>query len=186
MTRGPAAAGSPPSPMRKFLDVLYLGAGILAGACIALIALVILAQIVARWFGVVVPSTEDFSGFLLAGASFLALAYTFRAGGHIRVSLLIHRLPGAVRRGCELFALAAITLVVGWFAWNATLLVAESWRFGELTQGYVAVPIWIPQAPMAIGLVLFFVALVDALADLLRGGTPGYLRHEEATTALEE
>ncbi|MEI8632394.1 TRAP transporter small permease subunit [Vibrio sp. PP-XX7] len=42
---------------------------------------------VGRWFGVIIPSSDDFAGFLLAASSFLGLAYTFRAGGHIRVSL---------------------------------------------------------------------------------------------------
>ncbi|MEA3291510.1 MAG: TRAP transporter small permease [Pseudomonadota bacterium] len=168
--------------MRKFLDRLYLTAGVLAGVCIALITLIILTQIVARWFGVIIPSTEDFSGFLLASASFLALAYTFRGGGHIRVSLLIHRMHGAARRGFELFALAVITAMIGYFAWHLVLLVIESWHFGELSQGYIAVPIWIPQAPMGLGLVIFFIALVDDLIQLLQGGTPDYLKHESLST----
>ena len=72
--------------MRRLLDRLYLAGGVIAGICLVLMALLILAQIVARWFGVIVPSTEDFSGFLLAAASFLALAYTLRSGGHISVA----------------------------------------------------------------------------------------------------
>ena len=84
--------------MRILLDKLYTGAGIIAGSCIVLITLMILAQIVGRWFGVIIPSTEDFSGYLLSAASFLALAYTFRQGGHIRVTLLIHLLSSTWAR----------------------------------------------------------------------------------------
>jgi len=47
--------------MRKILDNIYTGAGVLAGVCIVLITVMILTQIVGRWFGVIIPSTEDFS-----------------------------------------------------------------------------------------------------------------------------
>lgn len=149
--------------MRKSLDRLYLSAGVIAGICLLLMGLLILLQIVARWFGVVIPSTEDFSGFLLAAASFLALAYTLRSGGHIRVNLLISHLLGPLR-----------TVLEG----SVLLLVIESYQFEELSQGYIPVPIWIPQAPMALGLVILEIALLDELVQLLRGRDPAYLQHD--------
>ncbi len=165
--------------MRQFLDRIYEGAGYLAGACIVVITIMILVQIVARWFGVIVPSTEDFSGYLLAATSFLALAHTFRHGGHIRVTLLIHRLPAGGQRGFMYFALIVITTIAGYGAYHLSYLVYESWSFEELSQGYIAIPLWIPQVPMALGAILFFVALVDDLVLSLRGGTPAFIGLEE-------
>lgn len=165
--------------MRQFLDRIYEGAGYLAGACIVAITIMILVQIVARWFGVIVPSTEDFSGYLLAATSFLALAHTFRHGGHIRVTLLIHRLPAGGQRGFMYFALIVITTIAGYGAYHLSYLVYESWSFEELSQGYIAIPLWIPQVPMALGAILFFVALVDDLVLSLRGGTPAFIGLEE-------
>ncbi len=165
--------------MRKILDRLYDGAGVLAALFLVLITLLILAQIIGRWFGVIVPSTEDFAGFFLAAASFMALAYTFRHGGHIRVSLVIQHLSGTTRHWVEIIALVIFTAVAGFAAWYVVLLVIESWEFGELSQGYIPVPIWIPQTPMALGLVLFFIALVDDLVATLRGEIPGYIKHEQ-------
>jgi len=57
--------------------------------------------------------------------------------------------------------------------------VYESWIFEELSQGYIAVPIWIPQLPMALGAVLFFIALVDDIVSSFMGHTPTFLRLEE-------
>ena len=165
--------------MRQFLDRIYEGAGYLAGACIVVITIMILVQIVARWFGVIVPSTEDFSGYLLAATSFLALAHTFRHGGHIRVTLLIHRLPAGGQRGFMYFALIVITTIAGYGAYHLSYLVYESWSFEELSQGYIAIPLWVPQVPMALGAILFFVALVDDLILSLRGGTPAFIGLEE-------
>ena len=165
--------------MRKTLDRIYTGAGVFAGICILSITLMILAQIVGRWFGVIIPSTEDFSGYLLAAASFLALAYTFRQGGHIRVTLLVHLLPSALQHKLMYVVLSIFTLITGFGAYHLCYLVYESWIFEELSQGYIAIPIWIPQVPMALGAVLFFVALVDDLISSLLGHTPTFLELEE-------
>ena len=162
--------------MRIFLDKLYLGAGALAGVFIASIAVLILAQVIGRWFGAVVPSTEDFSGFFLAASSFLALAYTLRSGGLIRVSIVIHRLEN--RRWIELFCLAVFLVLAAYCAWWTSMLVYESWEFDELTQGYIAIPIWIPQVPMALGLIILSIALADELWSVIRGRVPDYVGHE--------
>jgi TRAP-type C4-dicarboxylate transport system permease small subunit len=165
--------------MRTALDKVYNGAGITAGACIVLITLMVLAQIVGRWFGIIIPSTEDFSGYLLAAASFLALAYTFRHGGHIRVTLLVHQLSSRWQRALLNIALLVFVVVVGYGAYQLGFLVYESWQFQELSQGYIAIPLWIPQLPMALGALLFFVALVDDVIVSFKGRTPSFVEMEQ-------
>lgn len=165
--------------MRRILDQIYHGAGVAAGICIVSMTLLILAQIVGRWFGIVIPSTEDFSGFLLAAASFLALAYTLRSGGHIRVTLVIGHIHGPVRHFLEGLILLLALLLAGYATWSCGYLVYESWLFEELSQGYIPVPLWIPQLPMALGLLILCIALLDELVTLLRGNEPAYLGHDE-------
>ena len=145
----------------------------------------ILAQIVGRWVGIIVPSTEDFSGFFLAASSFLALAYTLRAGGHIRVTLLLHRWSPDTRRIIEIVTLAIALALTLYAAWSCVLLVIESYQFEEVSSGYIPVPIWIPQTPMALGLVIFAIALLDELVCLLRGEDPAYLRQENSAVSAE-
>ena len=67
--------------MHSLREKLYLTSGYLAGFCLVAIMLIILAQIVGRLFGFIVPSAEDFSGYALAAATFFGLAYTFHEGG---------------------------------------------------------------------------------------------------------
>ncbi len=165
--------------MRDVLDKLYMGAGIVAGACIVFITLMILSQIVGRWFGIIIPSTEAFSGYLLAAATFLALAHTFREGGHIRVTLLIHLLPSFWQRKLTLATLVVFTVMVGWGTYYLCHLVWESWHFQELSQGYIAIPMWIPQLPMALGAVIFLVALLDDVVSSMMGSTPSFIELEE-------
>lgn len=87
--------------MNQIKEKLYLCSGLLAGFCILLITLLLLAQIVGRLFGFIVPSAEDFAGYALAASTFLGLAYTFREGGHIRVTLVIQRFSPVSRKWQE-------------------------------------------------------------------------------------
>ncbi|HRQ64999.1 MAG TPA: TRAP transporter small permease subunit [Xanthomonadaceae bacterium] len=157
------------SRLRTALDRLYYGAGVLAAACLAGIAVLVLAQIVGRWFGVLVPSAEDFAGYLLAAATFLALAHALREGAHIRVELVSARLPAAVRSFVEGIVLLVALAFALWAAWHAGVMVFESWSFAEVSSGHVAVPMWLPQLPMALGIAVFALALLDtAMTHLLR------------------
>ena len=165
--------------MRKFLDNIYLAAAIAAGSCLVIMTLLMLSQIVGRWFNIIVPSTEDFSGFLLAAASFLALPYALRSGSHIRVSLFLSFLPAQLRKAFELSVLVLVLVLVSYIAWSITFMVIESWQFEELTQGYIAIPLWIPQLPLPVGLLLFALALLDELVSLIMTGEASYLRHED-------
>jgi len=166
--------------MRILLDRLYQLAALLAGFSIVSMAVLILCQIVGRWFSVIVPSTEDFSGYLLAAASFLALPYTLRSGGHIRVNLLVSQLRDGKRKAMEALVLILGLSFSGFAAVSVTQLVIESWRFGDISQGYISIPLWIPQTPMALGLIILSIALLDETVVLLSGKQPQYLQHDES------
>ncbi len=181
--------------MRKALDLLYRASGAAAATFLAAICLIVLVQVGANltdklvgWItgepiGLVVPSYAEFAGFFLAASSFLALAYTLRTGGHIRVVLIIQNLGGRPRRLVELWCLAVAALLVGYFALYTFFLVAESLTFGDLSFGMVAVPLWLPQMTMALGLLVLTVALVDEFVAVLRGRRPSY---QDAATELSE
>lgn len=172
--------------MRAVLDMLYRASGALAAVLLAAIGGIVLLQVGANltdkivgWAGgtppgLLIPSYSEFAGFFLAAASFLALAYTLRAGGHIRVSLVIHNLPPLARRGIELWCTAVACSLTGYFAWYASRLVWDSLRFNDLSPGIVPVPLWIPQAPVAVGLAVLTIALADEFVRVLRGGLPTY------------
>ncbi|WP_068115970.1 TRAP transporter small permease [Tropicimonas marinistellae] len=166
--------------MRRVLDALYTAAGGLAALCILGICLLVSSQvglnILARIGGpalsFTIPSYADFAGFALAAASFLAMAYTLRAGAHIRVNLLISRLPARGQWAAEIVSLALGAGIVGYATWYSVLLLAESWHYGDTSPGIVAVPLWIPQLTMVVGLGLLTVALVDTLIESIRNRAP--------------
>lgn len=147
--------------MRSLLNKLYQGAGMLSGLCIVAICGLILARVVGRWMGIVVPSSDDFAGFLLAAASFLALAYTFKHGGHIRVSLFTSRLSEKKAICFERFILVVASALTAYLAYELCYMVWESWDYEEVSSGFVAVPLWIVQLPVAIGMVIFAISVID-------------------------
>ena len=137
------------------------------------------AQAGLREAGVLLRGADDISAWLCAASAFLALAQTFRRGELIRVGLWIERLKPVTRHRAEIVALLIATVCVGYMTWAVTCFVYESWKFNEVAQGLIKVPIWIPQSTLVIGLVIFLIAVLDELYTVLRGGEPEYRLAEE-------
>lgn len=155
--------------MKKALSWLYRAAGALAACFLVAIGLFVLYSIGGGLFGYVARSADDFAGYCMAAASYLALAYTFAHGEHIRVTLLLQRLEGRWRRGFEIWCLGLGSFLACYLAYFAVKLVYVSYILNDVAQGLVATPLWIPQLGMAIGAVIFAIAVVERLVDLLRG-----------------
>jgi TRAP-type C4-dicarboxylate transport system permease small subunit len=156
--------------MRSFLARLYLGCGVLAAIFLVGVCLFSLYSIGGGLFGYVARSADDFGGFCMAASSFLALAYTFGSGEHIRVTLVLEKLTGARRRGMELWCLLAGAFLSGYFAYYSVKMTYLSWQLNDVSQGMVPVPLWVPQSAMALGTTVLFVAVVEKLVDIARGG----------------
>ena len=163
--------------MLRVLDRLYDAAGVLAALSILFICGIVTAQVslnvLARLGGpgwsFTIPSYADFAGYALAAASFLAMAHTLRRGAHIRVTLLSGRLPEPLRRPVDALVLLLAAALSGFAAWWLWALVAESLHYGDTSPGMVAVPLWLPQVPVALGLTLLTVALLHTLVERWQG-----------------
>jgi TRAP-type C4-dicarboxylate transport system permease small subunit len=160
--------------IRICLDRLYLYAGYLAG--LFLIAIFVLMMILSagRPLGINIPAGDDFVAWCMAATAFLGLAHTFRHGEMIRVGLLIDRLTGRTKQIVEIVALVIGAGFAGFFAWHASVMTFQSFQFHDMSQGVIAVPLWIPQLGYSGGLVILFVAFFDELIHVLRGYPPRY------------
>lgn len=167
--------------LRKILDGLYLGAGWVAGFFLIVIFLIMMGLSIGRQIGVNIPAGDDFVSWSMVAMGFLALAHTFRSGEIIRMGLIIDRLQGSVRRAVEIFALSVGLALAGYFAWHATRMAYDSWRFNDLGQGAVALPLWVPQSAYFLGLVILSIAMLDELVHVLRGGWPHYAKEPPKT-----
>ena len=165
--------------MNTFRKYFYFTSAFLSGACLVSMTLLITAQIAARFMGAVIPSSEDFAGWLLSATIFFGLAYTFHEGGHIRVTMLLVRLRRVQRRYLEFVNIVIGLFISGYLAFYTAHTVYESWDFEDVTDTYLVVPLWMVQMPMAVGSLFLFIAMLDSFGEMLMGKAPRYIANED-------
>lgn len=172
--------------MRRILDKLYLISGAIAAVFIAAIVAIvffqvcfnlvdkILSVVLGKAIGLTIPSYSDFTGFFLAAASFFALAYTLNSAGHIRVTLVINVIPKKIQALLNGLTLIISLIMCSYATWYTISLVLESYEYGDMTSGMASIPLWIPQTPVALGLIILTIALLDNFIRVLSGKIPLY------------
>jgi TRAP-type C4-dicarboxylate transport system permease small subunit len=166
--------------MRRLLDALYDGAAWLAALCMIGLLTMVLLTIVSRLAHFHVPGTDAYAGYLMAAAGFLALAHTLKRGDHIRVTLLLGALKGGLRRGMEVWALAASAALASLTAVYSCRLVWQSYVFHDVSTSNDATPLWIPQLSMAAGTLILAIAFIDELVLELQGRRVAVVSEEAA------
>lgn len=137
-------------------------------ACLILLAMVghILVEIVMRsFFATSTYVLDEFVGYGVAAVTFLALGYSLEHGSLIRVTLVVGRVQGKVRRFLEILSALATMGVVGLLIWFFWLRTARNWTQNRVSSSIAEVPMWIPEAGILLGLCVFWLQL---LAYLLR------------------
>ena len=184
--------------MRAALDRLYAFSGWLAAACLAVIGLMVGAQLVGRIvdglmrlagvrpYGFIVEGLAEIAGYLLVASTLLALAPTLKAGIHIRVTMLLSALGERPRRILDLLAFAVAAAFSGYMTARIGLLALDSWRFHEVSHGLVPLPLAWPQAVMTLGLLVMTIAFLDELVIVARAGRPSFSTAEDAVALGKE
>ncbi len=109
-----------------------------------------------------IPGLDAYAGYSIAAALFLALPDTLRHGDHIRVTLVLQKVPERVRAWLEAWCLGAGFALAVAMAWFACRLVWISYSTHDVSPGADVTPLWIPQLAMALGCTGFAVAFADA------------------------
>ncbi len=152
--------------MRSLLDGLYKSAGYAAAIALIGILVLVTAQMVTRWMGGIFTGGANYAGYAMATTSFLALAYAFNHNAHIRVGLFVTK-SGRWRRAVEIWCYTLGALVASFLAYYAVKATRLSHKINDISQGQDATPLWIPQIFMAVGSVIFAIAVIDNLIRLL-------------------
>ena len=167
-----------PQPLRALLngiDRVSRLDGWLGALCLVLLTMLMLAEVIVRALSNVLPFVPahipvawEWSSYLMAATFTFGAAMTLRAGGHIRVSLLIGNVPAGVRRVVEV-ACAAIALA--FMAFLAAAMV--KFTYGSFERGQTALssntPLWVPQAVVTFGMALLALQLLGRLIQALLG-----------------
>ena len=167
--------------LRRLLNALYLGGALAGAGSIVAIGLLIISQVTGRELGILVKGADDLTAWSVVAAGFLPLAYTYRRNRHIRVTVVVEQLAGWRRRLLEMLILVVSLFLVGYMTYSAFDMIWDSFRFEELSQNLIVIPIWIPQTSIAVGSLLFAIALMDDLLVSLLGGQPAHVTADQSS-----
>jgi TRAP-type C4-dicarboxylate transport system permease small subunit len=149
--------------------------GWLGALCLVLLCILMIAGIVVRtlstvvsWLPKDIPIAWEYSSYLMAVTFTFGAALTLRAGGHIRVKVLLASASPAVVNILECLSAAAGLAFAVFFSAAMTHFAYRAFVADErsLASG---TPLWIPQAFVAFGAVLLALQLLARLGQLCLG-----------------
>ena len=76
-------------------------------------------------------------------------------------SLLQQYQAAGIRRIVETLTGVLASILAFYFTYAVGALALKSWRFNDVSFGFVPVPLWLPQGVMALGLLLLGIAMID-------------------------
>jgi TRAP-type transport system small permease protein len=142
--------------------------GLRVAAVLLLLALLaaVMTGVVTRQLGDPVSWSDEAAQYLLVWTGFTGWMIGARAGEHIRITVLLDRLPGAARRWAEaVIQLSVAALALG-LLWWGTPLIERNWDVEWISLPLPAGLLYVP-IPFAAAL-LIGQALHDAAAALRR------------------
>jgi TRAP-type C4-dicarboxylate transport system permease small subunit len=170
MTHGQGSpnAGAPPllRPLLDGIDRLSRLDGWLGAGCLVTLTALMLAEVLVRalsnvfpWVPADIPVAWEYSSYLMAATFTFGAAMTLRAGGHIRVTLVLARVSPATRRKMETVLAALGVCFCGYLAWAMAYFTWRSFDSGQ-TSVSSGTLMWIPQAFVSFGIVLLTIQFV--------------------------
>lgn len=160
-----------PASLRGVLNFLYALSGWLAGGALVVTLLLVASGILLRPMGWYLRGADDYAAYAVGAAGFFALTPAWRAGAHIRITVLVDRLKGGASQWWARAILGVAALTATLIAWSCLRLPWQSWMIHDVSPGVDATPLWIPQLGLAGGAVMFALAVWDSALSAWR--TPG-------------
>jgi len=166
MARSASLALRAASGLRRCVAFVGGLMGLAAGWCFVLCAFFIAFEVVARSiFRFSTQSTTEITGYMLAFGLSWGLAHTLNTRSHVRIDMLINRLPLRARVPLHLLSLALLAVFAGFLAKGAWDLVEESLLFGATDISLLRTPLAIPQGLWAAGIIVFVVLILAMLIE---------------------
>ena len=110
---------------------------------------------------------DELASFLEVLIIFGGLAYTFRAGGHVRVDLITGRIASAARAWLRVLTLALGIVFLAVVIWVTTQSGITAWRYGRVS-AVMLYPLWLPMLIIPAGIALMALAMLATLAAQVR------------------
>ena len=146
-----------------------IGAGV-----VVLMMLVVAYSVVNRYIlDTPITWTDELSGYLVVALVMLGAADALRRGDHISVDLITSRLTKRGKRFVEIWGYIIVLVFSSVLLLSSKQTIDYSINFEIVSEGYLEVPMWIPQSFLILGGSLVFLV---ALAKLIRAAKRDYKR----------
>ena len=144
--------------IEKVTDVLsgHLQAGIIFFLMVMLLVEVLTRYILRSPLSI----ADEMGGYLLVTITFMGLAYTWKEKGHVRVSLLINRLPDKFAHLLRFITLILTTVFTLPLIKACYDLISDSLLFESRSGSWLRTPLAYPQIFLLIGAIMLFLQLV--------------------------
>lgn len=120
-----------------------------------------------KFFGVSSKATVELTGYMLAFGIAWGLTDALTTRAHIRVDVLVTRMPQGLRVYMHALALAFLVVLNFFFVWRGWAVVEESWMFGAHDSSAITTPLIIPQGLWAAGMTVFLLLSVTMLFEVI-------------------
>ncbi len=144
--------------IEKLTDVLsgHLQAGIIFFLMVMLLVEVLTRYILRSPLSI----ADEMGGYLLVSITFMGLAYTWKERGHVRVSLLVSRLPEKFAHLLRFITLILATVFTIPLIKACYDLISDSLLFESRSGSWLRTPLAYPQSILLIGAIMLFLQLV--------------------------
>ena len=139
------APATKPSGLRRGLDGLYALGGAISSLCVLTILLLMVGASMGRSLDWRVSWINDVVSWLCAAAAFFGMAYSFRNGDFVRVTLLLEKVSPRTRHWLEVTSLATASVAISSLFFRAARFTYQSWEVHDIAGTMVVLPWWIPQ-----------------------------------------
>lgn len=163
--------------MEKFVslcDRFSKACGVTAGVMILIGVTLTLTEIVLRtFFSKTLYITEEYTGYLMVAITFLALAYTLKEKGHIRMTFLHSVVKGKARILLDIYTFvvgfvicAIIVYTTTLFFWDSVVSRTQSM---QVSATYLAIPQFFVPFGFFVMTIQFFTEIVRSILHLRLG-----------------
>lgn len=143
------------------VDKLVKFGSYLSALFIISLVLLILTEIFLRsFFDFSTMIADEYSGYFYLASVFLALGYTFRENGHIRINIITSKLSKGFNKKIDIFVSIIAIIILSFALIRTYLFTYDSYELEMLSENVSETPLYLPQMFMPLGIFIFILACI--------------------------
>lgn len=141
--------------------------GYISGLLVPLMMILMVVEVITRYFlHQPLMIADEFTAYMLVALSYLGMAFTWRQGGHVRISILTSRLSARLSSKIRIITLILVWIFMLEMVRVAYKMVVYAHKIDLRSPTWLTVPLFWPQMTVLVGFIIFTLVLT---AEIIRG-----------------